>query len=265
MRLVWLSTAPFGKPVVPEVYRISACESGVISSGVTISLPRHAVFRGPGDRVSCRTQLAEWDLQRRPLQRRHCLGHVHADHGLQRAIVAYLLECVSDFVPHDCDARSVVFELWAQLVGGIEGVVFHHDTADEVDGVVRRDMLRAVRQHDGHPITWSHAERFEPGRCAAHVAVKLPIRLRAAEKPGRRFVGVACEVVLVELRQRHHAVLEGVCGPLRVVAQPGLFGWGAGLVGRRLVGHGLYPTLPYGCVRSLSKLSRTSRRRIFPV
>jgi len=52
----------------------------------------------------------------------------------------------------------VVFELRLQFCRGVERVVLHHGRTEAQDGGDGDDVLRAIRQRDGHAVSAAHAE-----------------------------------------------------------------------------------------------------------
>ena len=88
----WLSCAPFGVPVVPEVYRMSAMLSRVTVSLETISCPSppiaelmsvsHGTELGAGaELVACFQKRGQRNFQRQLLHARHGGDHIDGDDG----------------------------------------------------------------------------------------------------------------------------------------------------------------------------------------
>jgi hypothetical protein len=92
---------------------------------------------------------------------------------------------VVDRVPHDRDPRAVILELVAEFAVRVERVVLDHDGAEPEHGVERDDVLRAIRQHEGHAVALLHAELAETLRHARDLLGEVAIgRLRAEELGG---------------------------------------------------------------------------------
>ena len=65
-------------------------------------------------------------------------------------------------VPGDDHAGLVVLELVAEFPGGVQRVVFHDDGAEAEYRVEGDDVLRAVRQDQGHPVAGPTPSRRRP-------------------------------------------------------------------------------------------------------
>ena len=111
-----------------------------------------ARLRRRGQLRACGTRLRHRQAQREAGAPRHRLGDVDAHDALELQVGREPVDRVVDLVPHDREARLVVFELVAQLARGVERVVLDDDRPEPQHRVERDHVLRAVRQHDRDPV-----------------------------------------------------------------------------------------------------------------
>ena len=84
----------------------------------------------------------------------------------------------------------MVLELLAQLTRRVERVVLDDDGAESQHRVEGHDVLRAVRQHDGHRIAGADAEVPQPRRRAVDRCLQLCVCRLTPEELQRGGIGV---------------------------------------------------------------------------
>ena len=192
-----MSEAPFGVPVVPLVYWMSARSSVAgfgwdAGSGAVPTTSSQGTV--PRDRlVQCGAGLArlrDRQAQSETRDERHRLGDVDRDEARHGEVGGELLDGLHDLRPHDGVLGAVVLELLAQLARRVERVVLDHDRAEPQDRVERDDVLRAVRQHDRDGIAGLDAEIAESRRGALDLLVQLAVGRRAPEELQRGGIGI---------------------------------------------------------------------------
>ncbi len=184
-RLRCVSAAPFGVPVVPEVYWMIArssvsgfgCDAGSGSEGeqrVPDDRAAHPL-RERGSRLAC---FGHRQPQGETGEEGHGAGYVHRDEVRHRKIRRELLHRGDDFVPDDRVLSAVVFELLAQLARR-----------------VRAGCARRRRRRDGAPhrrprcAAGSSAARSRRGRRRGH-------RDRARPAAARSIADWSCAYVV---------------------------------------------------------------------
>ena len=65
----------------------------------------------------------------------------------------------------------MVLEKPLELVGGVEGIVFHRGGPEQLDGIKRHHVLGAVRHDDGDPIARPDAKGLKSRSGGAHLCV----------------------------------------------------------------------------------------------
>ena len=166
--LWWDSVAPFGKPVVPEVYWMliaSSAESSIASSFGLVGLPAGLEESVPFRRAE------ENDL----LQ----VGAARADLGDHRGVVGGLQSLGGDEQPA---AGLVEHEL--ELAGPVGGVDVDQDRADLGGGVLGEGPLGAVRRPDPDAVALGDARVEE----AEGEGVDFGVQSRVAQPDAGRQV-----------------------------------------------------------------------------
>ncbi len=191
-RLVCVSTAPLGRPVVPEVYMISAGES-----------------LGTSDRSSAR--LALLGEQVVVAEQAVLGGAAGDDHGGQRRIeVAHRRRHAGEHRFGDHDAGFAVADEERHLGRRHAEVDGHRDGAEQVGGQEGLDELGAVEHQDQHAIAEADAAAAQRTRQRRHAAIELTPRGRVAEESQRGGIGL------------HQRVAGELVGPVVPAGQVGL-------------------------------------------
>ena len=125
-------------------------------------LPRGVPGDGSAQLGALLLEAAHRQPQRGPHVPRHGLGDVDGDDVLHGDVAGQRAHGLHRLVPHDRDPGPVVLELMAQLGRRVERVVLDGDRPQAHDGVERDDVLRAVGQHEGHPVPAPHPEAAQP-------------------------------------------------------------------------------------------------------
>ena len=125
--------------------------------------------RSPADAVETEgrprfARLRDRQTQRHSGEERHGSRHIDGHDVRDSEIGRELLDRGDDLVPDDGVLRAVVLELLPQLPRGVQRVVLDDDRSQPQDRVERDDVLRAVGQHQGDPVTGRDAETAEPLR-----------------------------------------------------------------------------------------------------
>ena len=174
--------------------------AGVLQQrGVVENRPRHATRQRavvhelrPGQRI-LRPRLGrqlgarlprfrDRQAEQHPLAARQRLGDVDADDALDPQVGREVGDGVDGLVPDDREPRAVVLELVPQFTCRVERVVLDDDRAEAQRRVERDDVLRAVGQHDRHPVARGHPEPAQAFRSAVDARAELPIRHGRAEE-----------------------------------------------------------------------------------
>ena len=173
-RLAWVSMAPLGRPVVPDVYMITATSSASTGSAsvsgalwpATEASGRPAVGGGVGADVAAARELV-------------------ADAVDHRAVV---------LVDHDRVGAGVVDDV-AELGAGEAEVEGDEDGAEPGRGEHRLEEGRLVEAEEGDPVAVVDAVGAQPAGEAVDAVLHLPVR------PGRALEGEG-------------AAVRGAAGPL---------------------------------------------------
>ena len=99
--------------------------------------------------------------------------------------------------------------------------MFDHGGTKQLHRVEGRDVLGAVRQHDGYLVAGANAKSLEPGRSGAHLGIELRVGLRLSKEVGGGFIGVDPQVIAVVVDDGFIAIVQRVWGPIAVVLEPG--------------------------------------------
>ena len=147
--------------------------------------------------------------ERQLLEPGHRRDQLHRDDGPESDVVRQLAHTLDRLVPDDRHGRAVVFELVAQLPVRVQRIVFHHDGPETHHGVEGNDVLRAIRQDQGHPVSGPDTELLEAGRGPADLRAQFAVaRPRPEELQGR----LGSEALNGSVHQVH----EGAPGKLEV-------------------------------------------------
>ena len=121
-------------------------------------------------------------MQREALDGGERLQQVDGDDVVDFDVVREVPDRRRGLVPCDHDPRLVVLELVAQFPGGVQGVVFDDDRAQAQHRVERDDVLRAVRQDQGHPVARADAEAAQALGGPVHLFAEVGVAGAAAEE-----------------------------------------------------------------------------------
>ncbi|TWH73081.1 hypothetical protein JD78_01604 [Modestobacter roseus] len=204
--------------------RVRRVQRGCLGDEV---LPAQRTGRRAGDGRPGGPGLRHRQPQREPLRPRQRPGQVDGDDGAPAGEVQPLHQR-GDLVPDDRDGRAVVGELGPQLIGGVQRVVLDHHRPEPQRGVERDDVLRAVGQHQGHPVAGADAEPAQRLCCAGHLVAELGVARGGPGEVQRRAVGEA-------RRGLGQQVADGLLGHVHPGRHPG--GVAADPVRHRFGGH----------------------------
>ena len=121
-------------------------------------------------------RLGDRQAQQSPSGEGHRTGEVDGDDRLDSDILGEVLDGCDRLVPGDDDPGTVVLELVSQLSRGVQRIVLDHDGAEAQHRVEGDDVLRAVRQHEGHRVTLLHPQEPQPLRGPVDLLAHLGIR-----------------------------------------------------------------------------------------
>ena len=124
-----------------------------------------------------------WQCEQCLEVRWHFVDHVDGHNGFQRGASAQGEEGVRFTVEDNRNLRSVVVELWLELVCSVERVVFDDDRAQPQDRRDCDDVLRAVGERNRHAVPRLDAEFGQAGCRAADVIVELGVGELLAHEP----------------------------------------------------------------------------------
>jgi hypothetical protein len=99
-----------------------------------------------------------------PLERGHRRDQLHGDDGAERDVGRQLAHALHRLVPDDRNGDPMVFELVAQLTVRVQRIVFHDDGTGSQHGMEGDDVLRAIRQDQGCPVSGLDTGLPEAGR-----------------------------------------------------------------------------------------------------
>ena len=209
-----MSVAPFGLPVVPLVYWMSATSSALGRDDVRVDgggcrelvpgiVPRTFVVSAARDSRALATGSRSRARIVNGIARVTSTEMMCVDRDIRRE----RLDGLDDLVPRDDDLGAVVLELVAQLARRVERVVLDDDRAEPQHRVERDDVLRAVRQHERDRVALLHAEQAQPLGGALDLVAELGVGGGALEELERDVVGIlldrrADEVVRASPRER---------------------------------------------------------------
>jgi hypothetical protein len=167
------------------------------------------------------------EARERPGRPREALGHVHHDRTADAGRGVDLPQAREELVEEDERLAARVPELLAHLPRHVHRVRVDRDRADAQGAVERDHELRAVRQHDRHPVALPHPELEEGGRDAqAPLAQLAPAeggnrQPRVEEEADRHLVRHAGRGAVEELGQGDVGNGDRVRDALLVVPEPG--------------------------------------------
>ena len=93
----------------------------------------------------------------------------------------------------------MIFKLRAQLIGGVERVVFDDDAPEFLHCEKCCYVLGAVRQQNRHPVPCTHAKFLQAGGCGAHLSVEFAVGLPFTKEACRWLIGIARHIGLVDI------------------------------------------------------------------
>ena len=145
----------------------------------------------------------QWQPQLQPGRAREVVGYGRDHDMLERGVTADSCQRVVHPVQAHDDLRAAVDELVPQLGLGVERVVLDDNGAQAQGREEGDDVLRAVGQHDRHPVTLGDAESGQRSREGVHRCLELPVGEACAEEGERDPVRERCGRVIQQARQRH--------------------------------------------------------------